>query len=220
MFVGHFGAGLAAKGAAPRVSLGTFFLAVQWADLLWPILLLLGVEHVRIVPGLMKASPLDLYDYPWSHSLAALLCWGILFGVVHWLLRRDTGAAVLLGACVVSHWFLDVLMHRPDMPVLPRGPYLGLSLWNSVPGTLAVEGAVYAAGIAIYARVTRPKDRTGVWSLWLLLGLLTALWLGAIFGPPPPSARVIAITTLVGGWLIFLPWGYWIDRHRVRRLPL
>ncbi|HTD52635.1 MAG TPA: hypothetical protein VK780_06395, partial [Thermoanaerobaculia bacterium] len=170
MFVGHFGVGLGAKRAAPRVSIGTFFLAVQWADLLWPMLLLAGVEHVRIAPGLMELSALDFYDYPWSHSLAALVVWGILFGAIHWIIRRDLRAALILGLCVVSHWVLDVLMHRPDMPVLPRGPFVGLGLWNSVPGTLVVEGLLYAAGVTLYVRTTRPKDRIGLWAFWLLIG--------------------------------------------------
>jgi hypothetical protein len=195
--------------------LGTLLLAVQWADLLWPVLLLLGIGHVRVVPGLMKASALELYDYPWSHSLVALMAWGTLFGAVHWRARRDARAAFVIGACVVSHWFLDVAMHRPDMPVLARGPYVGVGLWNSIPGTLAVEGLLYAIGITLYAAKTRAKDRTGMWSLWFLLGLLTALWLGALFGTPPPNDRVLAIGGLAG-WLV-VPWGYWIDRHRVAR---
>jgi len=212
MFVGHFGVGLAAKRAAPRVSIGTFFLAVQWADLLWPILLLAGAEHVRIVPGLIKLCALDFYDYPWSHSLAALVVWGILFGAIHWIVRRDLATAFILGLCVVSHWVLDVLMHRPDMPVLPRGPYVGLGLWNSVPGTLIVEGLVYAAGITLYVRTTRPKDRVGMWALWLLVGLLSALWIGSLFGSLPPSVRILALSGFFG-WIL-LPWAYWIDRHR------
>jgi len=220
MFVGHFGVGLAAKRAAPRISLGTLFLAVQWADLVWPLLLLAGVEHVRIAPGITKATPLDFYDYPWSHSLAALCVWGLLFGGAYWARKRDAGAAVLLFLAVVSHWFLDVLMHRPDMPILPRGPYVGLGLWNSIPATVLVEGAVYAAGIGIYVRATRPVDRRGVWSLWLLLGMLAAMWAGAMLAPPPPGPRALAITSAVMGWLIVLPWGYWIDRHRAPRLPL
>ncbi len=220
MFVGHFGVGLAAKRAAPRVSLGTLLLAVQWADLVWPVLLLAGVEHVRIAPGLMAASQLDFYDYPWSHSLVALTAWGALFAALHWARKRDAGAALLLFAGVISHWFLDVLMHRPDMPVFFHGPYLGLGLWNSIPATVLLEGTVFAVGIGVYVRATRPVDRGGVWALWLLLGMLAALWIGAMLAPPPPDARVVAISGAVMGWLVVLPWGYWINRHRTRRVPL
>ena len=102
------------------------------------------------------------------------------------------------------------------MPVFPHGPYVGLGLWNSTPGTLLTEGSLSLAGVILYTRMTRPVDRVGLWSLWLLLGLLTALWLGALFGPPPPNERVLAFSGLAG-WL-FLPWGYWIDRHRALRI--
>ena len=150
MFVGHFGAAFAAKRAAPRVSLGTLFLAFQFADLLWPVLLIAGVEHVRGAPGLMPTNPYDFYDYPISHSLATLCLWGAIFGGAHWARRRDGRAALLLFGGVVSHWFLDALMHRPDVPLFPKGPYLGLGLWRSVPLTIAIEGALYVTGIALY----------------------------------------------------------------------
>jgi hypothetical protein len=215
VFVGHFGAGLAAKGEAPRVSIGTLFLSVQLADGLWPVLLLAGVEHVRIVPGIMRASHLDLWDYPVSHSLLALAAWGVLFGSVYFLARRYLAGALVVAAGVVSHWVLDFLVHRPDMPILPRGPYVGLGLWNSLPATLALEGGLYAAGIVVYLRATRAKDAVGVWALWTMLMTLPALWLAALLGPPPPNVKTLAVSGLAG-WL-FVPWGYWIDRHRTRR---
>ena len=122
MFVGHFGIGLAAKAAVPRVSLGTLFLSVQLADGLWPLLLLLGAEHVHIVPNMMRTSHLNFWDYPISHSLLALCAWGVLFGAVYFLTTRFLAGALLLAAGVVSHWVLDFVMHRPDMPILPSGP--------------------------------------------------------------------------------------------------
>jgi len=212
MFVGHFGLGLAAKKVAPRISLGTLFLSVQLADGLWPIFLLLGREHVHIVPHMMKTSHLNFWDYPWSHSLAALAVWGALFGAVYFLARRFLFGAVLLAAGVVSHWFLDALMHRPDMPVRPGGPYVGLGLWNSLPATLAVEGGLYAAGILIYLRATPPRDAVGTWSLGILLVFLASIWIWALVGPPPPNEKALAWSAL-SMWIV-VPWGYWIDRHR------
>ena len=213
--MGHFGLGLAGKRVLPEASLGTLFLSVQFADALWPLLVLLGVEHVRVAPGILRLQNLDFDDYPLSHSLAALVAWAILFGALYWLAHRRLAAAVVLGIGVVSHWVLDVLVHRPDVPVLPRGPYLGLGLWNSVPATLALEGGLYVGGAILYVRATRPRDRVGTVALAVLLILLAVLWLAAIFGPPPPSARGVAVSGLAG-WL-FVPWAYWIDRHRVVR---
>ena len=203
---------MAGKAVAPRISLGTLFLSVQLADALWPLLLLLGIEHVRISPGMTRWSPLDFWDYPVSHSLVALLAWGVLFGAVYFLSRRYLFGSLVLAAGVVSHWFLDVLVHRQDMPVFPRGPYLGLGLWNSLPATLIAETGLYVFGIAVYLRVTRARDAVGTWALWSLLILLAIVWLAALLGPPPPNPETIAFSGLFG-WL-FVPWAYWIDRHR------
>ena len=213
MFVGHFCLGLPRTTRATRISFATLFLSVQLADGLWPIFLLLGHEHVHIVPHTMKTSHLNFWDYPWSHSLAALAVWGALFGAVYYLARRYLFGAILLAAGVVSHWFLDALMHRPDMPVRPGGPYVGLGLWNSLPATLAVEGGLYAAGILIYLRATLPRDAAGTWSLGILLVFLASIWIWALLGPPPPNEKALAWSAL-SMWIV-VPWGYWIDRHRV-----
>jgi hypothetical protein len=213
VFVGHFGLALGGKSALPRVSLGTLFLSVQLADFLWPVLLLLDLEQVRIVPNLMAASQLDFVRYPISHSLLALLLWGLLFGAVYGIAKRSRAGAILLAAGVVSHWVLDFVTHRPDLPIVPGGRRYGLGLWDSVPGTLLVEGGLYAAGIGLHLKATRARDARGTWTLWTLLVVLAALWIAALFGPPPPGEKALALTALLG-WL-FVPWGYWIDRHRV-----
>jgi hypothetical protein len=212
VFIGHFGAGFAAKKAAPSVSLGTLFLAVQFADGLWPLLLLLGIEHVRIAPGLMKLSAFEFSDYPWSHSLAALLAWAALLGGGYYFLRRNGRGAIVVAAGVVSHWFLDALVHRPDMPVLPRGPYAGLGLWNSPAATVLLEVGFFGGGIALYLSATRARDRTGVRALWSLVMLLFALWVSTFFAPPPPGPLPVALSGIAMWGTI--PWGYWIDRHR------
>ena len=214
MFLGHFGLGFAGKRAAPAVSLGMLFLAVQLADLVfWP-LTILGIEHFRIQPGATRMTPMDFYDYPISHSLAGLFVFGLLLGGSYWLVRRDRVAALVLGAGVLSHWFLDVLVHRPDMPLAPGGgPRLGLSIWNRPALTVVLELLMYGLGLAVYLRMTRAADRIGSWALWTLVVFLAAAWVGSVAGPPPPSERIVEISGLAM-WL-FVPWGYWIDRHRV-----
>jgi len=213
MFLGHFALAMAAKRAAPRLSLGSLFVAAQFADLLWPILVLAGVERVEVRPGITAVTPLDFVSYPWSHSLAMLAVWGVLLGAAFMAARRGAAAAGMIAALVVSHWLLDFASHRPDMPLSPGGRrMLGLGLWNSLPATLVVELGLYALGLAIYARSTEPRDRIGRWALWSLIGFLGALYLGNVFGPPPPSARAVAWSG-VAMWLL-IAWGYWIDRHR------
>lgn len=213
MFIGHFGLAFATKRVAPRVSLGATIFAAEFLDSVWPLLVLAGVERVEIRPGVTRVTPLDFVYYPWSHSLVMALVWGALFGFAYWLLRRRIADAIILGALVVSHWVLDWVVHRPDLPIYPGGPVYGLGLWNSLPATLAIEFVVFGAGIYLYAKSTRPRDRTGSIALWALIAVLVVSYLGAVFGPPPPSVQALAATSLVG-YLMAL-WGWWIDRHRV-----
>jgi hypothetical protein len=214
MFIGHYAVGLGCKRLAPSVSLGALFLAVQWADLLWPTLVLAGVEHFTIHPGITAVTPIDFDYYPYSHSMLTLLGWGIVVGLIY---RAVTGspwrAAVVLAALVPSHWVLDVVVHRPDMPIGPGiGPRLGLGLWNSIPGTLAIEFALYAIGIRLYLKTTVARDRIGSIGLWALLLFLAVVEIANVFGPPPPSVTAVAVSA-EAMWLLVL-WGYWVDNHR------
>jgi membrane-bound metal-dependent hydrolase YbcI (DUF457 family) len=213
LFIGHFAVAFAAKRAAPAVSLGTLFIACELVDLLWPLFLLLGIERVRIDPGNTAFTPLDFLSYPWTHSLLMSAAWAALFGVLYLLMRKNARAAMVLGIVVLSHWLLDLVAHRPDLPIVPGGALFGLGLWNSVAATLAVESAMFIAGLALYLNATRAKDRAGSIGFWALVAVLIVSYLGAAFGPLPPSVEAIAWAGLAGG-LLTAVWGYWIDRHR------
>ncbi len=213
MFIGHIAVAMGAKKAAPTVSLGTLIMAAQFVDLLWPIFLLLGVEHVRINPGDTAYTPLDFYDYPVSHSLVSGVAWAIVFGLIYYAFRRSRRNALVVGALVLSHWLLDFIVHRPDLPLVPGlNSYVGLSLWNSIPATIAVEGALFVIGIVVYLRSTVASDRVGKYSFWSFIIFLIIVAAGNIAGGPPPSVTVLAIVAMAV-WLLVL-WGYWIDRHR------
>jgi hypothetical protein len=161
MFVGHFAVAIGGKRAAPRVSLGTLILAAQWLDLLWPVLVLAGIEHVRIAPGNTRVTPLAFTDYPISHSLLGASGWALVVGGAHFARKRHARDAVVLGLLVLSHWVLDWITHRPDMPIGPSGPYVGLELWRSLPATMIVELAMMTVAVLLYVRTTRAKDRVG-----------------------------------------------------------
>lgn len=213
MFIGHFGVAFGAKRAAPRVSLGTLFLAAQFLDLLWPTLLLLGVERVRIAPGITTVTPLDFEYYPVSHSLLTVLGWAVAVGGAHFALRRERRAALVVGALVLSHWLLDLLVHRPDLPLAPGGDILvGLGGWSSLPLTLLLEVPLFVLGTWLYARATVPRDRQGSWALWSLAALLLAIYLANLFGGAPPGVGAIAWAGQLQ-WLLVLA-AYWVDRHR------
>ena len=213
MFIGHFGLGFGAKALAPRVSLGTLFLAAQFLDLLWPTLLLLGVERVRIAPGATYVTPLVFEHYPISHSLLAVLAWAVLIAGFYFFLCRDRKSSIVVGGLVVSHWLLDAIVHQPDLPLFPAGSFfVGLGVWSSLPLTLLIEGVVFALGVWYYIRCTVPINAAGKWGAVGLVILLLTIYAGNIFGSPPPSAQAIAWFGQLQ-WL-FVLWGYWLDKHR------
>ena len=215
MLIGHFAVAFAAKRAAPEISLGTLFLAAQLADLVWPTLVLLGIETFSIRPGITAVTPLDFTRYPYSHSLVGMALWGVVLAAVYLAIRRRGFEAAVLFAVVLSHWLLDFVSHRPDLPLTLTGAErYGLGLWHSRIATLAVEGLLFAACVWIYVRATRPVDSTGRWALIGLVAFLAAVYLANIFGPPPPGVAAVAWAAQAI-WLL-VAWGYWIDRHRNR----
>src|SRR6185295_3545489 len=173
-------------------------------DLVWPILLLAGVEHVRIAPGDTAFTPLDFYDYPVTHSLLMVLGWSVLATVAYGLWKKAWRDALVVGAAVLSHWVLDLVAHRPDLPLWPGGPRVGLGLWNSVLWTIVVEVALFAGGLAIYLRTTVARDRTGSVALWALVVFVALIYVANITSPPPPNATIIGYAGLAA-WL-FVPW--------------
>ena len=210
MFIGHFALGFAAKRATPRVSLAVLCAAAQTADLLWPIFVGIGIEQVRIDSGNTAMTPLDFISYPYSHSLLMLVIWGL---VVAGLFRASGRTFVVIAALVVSHWVLDWITHRPDMPLYPGGPKFGLGLWNSVGATVAVELAMFAAGLWVYMGATRPRDGKGRWGFWTLAAFLVFVYIANIMGPPPPTVTALWIAAIAGG-VVLVIWIWWVDRHR------
>ena len=213
MFIGHFAVSFAGKRVAPAVSLGTLFLAAQLADLLWPNFVLFGLESFVISPGATAFTPIDFVSYPYSHSLVALTLWAAFAALVYRAFKRDSRGALVLAFVVVSHWVLDVITHRPDMPVGFGESRVGLGLWNSVPATLAIEGAMFLGAVSLYARATRARDRVGRVALWALVVTLLLIYAANLFSPPPPSVAAVAWTAQAM-WLL-VAWAYWVDRHRV-----
>ena len=212
MFLGHFGLALGAKRWGGAVSLGVLIFAAQWADLLWPVLVLAGVERVAIEPGITAVTPLQFVFYPWSHSLLAGLVWGVVIGAVYYAWQRRVSDAILVGALVPSHWLLDLVVHRPDLPLWPGGPEVGFGLWNSLAGTLLVEFGLFVAGGWLFLASTESRDRVGTWGAYGLVGLLAIFYLGSTFGPPPSDATTVATGALALWLIVALAW--WVDSRR------
>lgn len=214
MLAGHFAAAFAAKRFAPRISLATLFVAAQLLDLLWAPFVFLGLEHFSISPG--TVPPLVFDHYPWSHSLLAALWWAMLAGGLTMALRKDARGAVVVMALVVSHWFLDLVVHVPDLKLVPgTHEVYGLGLWKFTTVAFLLELAMLAAGAAIYARSTRAVNRVGRWGFGSLVAFVAVLLAGSAFGPPPPSTNAVVVTD-TAMWLL-VAWAFWCDRARTPR---
>ena len=213
MFIGHFGVAFGLKRLAPRAPLAALMAAVAWADILWTAFLLLGWEHVRIAVGDTRWTPLDLYDYPWSHSLLMLAIWGAVLALLYRAFRSDSAGAWAIAIGVLSHWVLDWITHRADLPWYPGSTKFGLGLWNSIAGTLIVELAIFWGGVWLYTRTTRARDRVGRWAFWAYVVFLLVIYVGDRFSAPPENAREIAWTGLIAT-VVLLVWAWWFDGHR------
>jgi hypothetical protein len=213
MFLGHYAVALAAKRAAPATSLGVLFFASVFVDLLWPFLLLSGVERARVDAQLPGLVPLVFEHYPVSHSLLMVCIWALLLGGAFFLAAGERRGAAVVAALVVSHWLLDALVHRPDLLLAPGGELrVGLGLWDAPATSVATELGLFTAGVLLYLRATPGQRR---WPLWTLSALLLAIFVAQLLGPPPPSIRAVA-------WVGFAQWllvgaGWWVDRSGGRR---
>jgi hypothetical protein len=203
MFLGHYGVAFALKRAEPKLSLGTLFVAVQLADLLWGAFILLGWEHARIVPGYTAVTPLEFLDYPISHSLVAAIVWGVVAAAFYysWPTRDTTRhwqAAAIVGLAVFSHYPLDVLVHVPDLPIAGNdSPKLGLGLWNNPTATLIAELLVFGIGLALYVTLRSHRHPVRFFRVAVLVVVLVGAYLASVYGPLPPSMTVVAISDIV-----------------------
>jgi hypothetical protein len=195
MFVGHYGVSFAVKRSAVSVPLWVLFIAVQLLDVAWAPLVLLGVEKVRIVPGITASNPLDLYYMPYTHSLVAALLWSVGAFVVYRLAmpRARTPAALVVAGAVFSHWVLDFVVHRRDLPLYDNADKVGLGLWNLPALAFALEAALLFGGMWLYFR-TGLARRTATAAFGLIMLAIQAY---VFFGPPPASDKAAAATALV-----------------------
>lgn len=217
MFVGHYGVALALKKADPKLSLGTLFLAAQFVDILWGIFLILGWEQVRVDPGYTAVTPFQFLSYPLSHSLVAGILWAIVVGAAYY--SRPTidsshrrRGAIVLGVAVLSHWFLDVLVHLPDLPLAGNDSLkVGLGLWDHIGATYALEYGLLAVGVWIYVGTKTKRHPLRTARLAILIGLLLAFSVVNLWVPPPNNMTLIGASAIV--MYLGIAWlGSWVDR--------
>ncbi len=209
MFIGHFGVGLAAKKISPAPSLAVMFIAVQFLDLLWPIFVLTGIETFKIEEGITKLTPFDFTNYPYSHSLLMSIVWGLLFGIIYYVITKNRRNSIVMFGLVFSHWILDFITHSPDLPLAPFGDYkVGLGLWNYPIIEIILEVGLFLLGVYLYYTSVRPKRRI---AFWILIGLLLTIHIMNLnASEPPPSIEAVAWSANLM-WL-FVIWAWWIER--------
>lgn len=220
MFIGHYGVALGLKRADKTISLGVLFLAVQAVDILWTVLVLLGIEKVEISPGVTAANPLDFAYYPFTHSLlmsavwagAAYLLFRILPAKAGW---QKSKLALILGFAVLSHFLLDLVVHRPDLPLAfsTGSPKLGFGLWNYPAAAYLLESAIFLAGVWIYLKSTSPVGKVGKYGMLVFALLLLVANLLNLFGPPPPNVQMVAASGFVM-YFVLAGAAFWLDKKR------
>ncbi len=216
MFIGHYAVGLAAKKWAPKASLGTLVAAAIWLDLVWPLFLMLDLEHFRVMPGITQMVPMDFYDYPLSHSLFMAAAWAALFGLIYFMMEKDSKGSWVIGGLVLSHWFLDLIVHRPDLPLWPADSLsatkYGLGLWNHAAAAIPLEIALFAAGLWLYQKSTKALDKVGGMGLWIFGVVLIIVFIADLKTVPPSNPYIVSLMGF--SQLLFVAWAYWIDDHR------
>lgn len=215
MFIGHFGLSFAAKKAAPKVSLPTLFIATQFVDILWPFMLIFNIEKVVIVPGYTQVNAYEFLYFPYTHSLLMGIIWGIVIASIYFLIKKDIRSSVVIGLCVLSHWFFDLIVHTTDLPITPFGDYkVGFGLWNHVAATLIIEFFIFFGGLFVYTSITKAKNKKGMWGLWGLAILLVIVTLSNTFGPPPPDSVKILFMSFIILMIIIIVLAGWVDKNR------
>jgi hypothetical protein len=215
MHVGHFAAGFIGKRIETEVSLGTLVLASVLADLLSGLFVYVDLEQVNITTGRGAANYFEPVNIAFSHSLLMLVLWGALFAGAYYVWRRNLRGAIILFCLVVAHWFLDVIAHKPIMPLAPgSNARVGLGLWTNIPATLIVEGGLWVLAIVLYLRGTKAKNRLAFFVFWPVVLLLTLLAWNNIAGPPPPNHGRVEFLFSFFYFSLVVAWAYWINRLR------
>jgi hypothetical protein len=220
MFVGHYGPSLAAKAARNSVPLWVLFIAVQLLDVFWSFFVLLGIEKVRIVPGITATNPLDLYYMPYTHSLVGAVLWSIAAGIAYYVFCKTDGrsAAAFVGVAVFSHWIFDFLVHRPDLPLYDNSFKVGLGLWNYPVFAFPLEIAVLFSGMYLYTKTTKTVARGGPFGIVIFGFVMLAVQAFVFFGPPPTSDKAAAVSALIL-YFAFAGIAYWLEGKRAPLTP-
>ena len=216
MYVGHYAASLALKRFEKRASLGVLFLAVQFVDIVFFPLVLLGVERLNVVENFTQSTHFELEYMPYTHSLVAFLVWsGLAYALFRWVIVKSHAVAVIVALAVMSHWVLDVVVHTPDMPLWTDDSLkLGFGLWNNAVATYILEAILLLAGLWLYLRATRATTKTGKYGIVVFVMLLLLVNVVNIFGPLQGDSKLVLAISALASYLLFAAMAFWLDAKR------
>ncbi len=198
MFAGHYGVSYAVRPFEPRLPLWVWFIAVQWLDVVWSLLVFLGIERLNIVPGFTEANALDLYYMPYTHGLPGSIVLSLILGGVVALFTsgKAVRTILLIAGASFSHWILDLIVHVPDLPLYDNTAKVGLGLWRHIVLSFPLELLVLGAGAWLYARSATFRGATGRYLYWGFVIFLGLVQVYANFGPPPTTPKSMGMIAL------------------------
>lgn len=211
MFIGHFAPALLARGItedAPK--LGVLFIAAQLVDWAFFTFAIFGIEQLRIVPGITAMNPYDLVFMPYSHSLLATAGWALVFGVVVGVVLRNMVAAAWGAIVVLSHWLLDLLVHRPDLTIAGGEDKYGLGLWNTPHIEMPLEIGLVLLAYWFYINRTKGPVIPPLILLAAMLLFQAINW----FGPQPETAGVGMYLSVFLSYGILTAMAFWVQSTR------
>jgi hypothetical protein len=214
MFIGHFAPALIAAARPRAAGLGTLFVAAQLVDIGFAVLLVPGIEAMRIVPGITAMNPMDLHHMPYTHSLLGTLVWAALFGAIVWLATKRKEAAIGAALVVASHWFVDLLVHIPDLTLYGAPPKLGFGLWNHPLVAMPLEILLIGGAFLYYMR--RTEAPRGDRRLWVLAGVLAFAQAVDWFGPKEPAYSLAVPATMLFAYALLAGTAAWAGANRRR----
>jgi hypothetical protein len=212
MFIGHYGPAFLAATSRKAPRLGTLFIAAQLVDLAFFSFMLIGVEHMRLVPGITAMNPMDLYDMPWTHSLVGALVWAAGFALLLWLWQKRASTALIGGAVVLSHWLLDLLVHRPDLTLAGAPPAYGFGLWNHPIIEMPLEAMFGFGGLVLFATRTRPTGRAGRRPIIFLALAMIAFEDIDWFAPKPTAVTAAIPLGALFAYVVMAALAWWVGR--------
>jgi hypothetical protein len=186
MFIGHWAPAMVAATHKQAPSLPILFIAAQLVDWAFFLFLMFGVEAMRVTPGISVMNPMDLHHMPYTHSLLGAAAWAAGFAVLIFATGRNRAAAIIAALVVLSHWFLDLLVHVPDLTIAGSPPKLGLGLWNHPAIEMPLELILTFGALWMYACTAKPKTVPLLTLAVVMLALQAFNW----FGPVEPEVTL------------------------------